>query len=167
MLTWFTRIGLFCAIGLAGASGIYANQGALPGEPACRRISVEKKGNNFIPSLTMDPAAYLRQSAPNYWKVTFSRSGAAEFKGSTGQFDGSVPAPDFANLCRVALKNLPVSANYGVRSDRSHEQVTTMEIESGSAVVTVVEIGTAAPVDVWAFERAVESVAFHVNWTKK
>jgi hypothetical protein len=97
--------------------------------------------------------------------VTSSRSGTAEFRG-VQEFRGSVSAPDFANLCSLALKNLPTSANYGVRRF-DHDQVTTTEVETAKGVITVVNIEATAPIDAWSLQQAVESVAFHVTWTKK
>jgi hypothetical protein len=107
---------------------------------------------------------YFSRNAP---KVPANRpANAALFPRETGDFVGKVDVMDYGRLSLLLLHfGFEKMPNY--QSSTLEEMTVTVETTSHGIRKTVKEYGRIGPIELWAIEQAIDSVAQTMTWDPK
>jgi hypothetical protein len=122
------------------------------------RISLELSGGMLVPGgefkLTL-----LRSGDATLWNA----SGGSRF-GPSGDFVGTVGVADFGKLSHLIARGDLERMSRRYATSWSDMQTLTVTVSTPERSVSVADYGGAAPIELWAVERAIEAIGRGINW---
>ena len=123
-------------------------------------VALELSGGMLVPSGHFRVSLF-RDGRATLWNDSGSRLGDA------GRHVGTANVFDYARICQLifegGLENLP--PRYAVNFSDLGEMTVT--VASGGRTFSVSDYGGAAPVQVWAIQRAIEAAGFRIRWKRE